>query len=87
MTDAYKELRENRDAMAQLFASKGWEILNSWVAAQVAVEFQTAIRSEDAAERTEARIKGLTMERFIRLAVYLADEAGLNNAEEAPPNP
>jgi hypothetical protein len=84
MTDAYKELRENRAAMAQLFSSKGWEILVAWTAAQTKGYFETAIRGETEEARNEARIQGLTMEKFVRLAMYLADEAGLNNAEEAP---
>jgi hypothetical protein len=80
----YTELRQNRDAMAQLFASKGWEILNKWVAGQVAGKFEEAIRLEDAKAREESRIEGLAMEKFVRLAVHLAEQAGLNNAEEAP---
>lgn len=75
--DPYKELEENRAALAELFASKGWEILLKWTKEQVKVKFEKAIRRENAQEREENRISGLAMEEFIRLAVFLAEKAGL----------
>lgn len=82
--DDYKELVENRAHMAQLFASKGWEILVKWTAAQVEAKFTEAIRGTTPEAREEARVRGLEMERFVQLATFLAEQAGLNNAEEAP---
>lgn len=82
--DAHEKLRQNRPAMAELFASKGWALLMEWTEAQTAAKFEQAIRAQTAEERETARVSGLTMEEFVRLSLHLADIAGLSNAEEAP---
>lgn len=81
--DSYQELRENQTAMVEFFASKGWEILHRWVTVQTQGHFERAIRAETPEERETARIEGLTMEKFVRLAIYLGMQAGLNSADEA----
>lgn len=80
--DAYQELRENRQAMAEFFASKGWELLYKWAEVQVKAKFEDAIRLTDPTERETARIEGLAIEKVIRLPFFLAEHAGLNGLAE-----
>ncbi len=83
--DDYKELRDNRPALTEFFASKGWEIYFKWISAQVAADFQKAIRATTAEEREEARVQGLAKEKIARLPFYLMEQASADSASEIPP--
>ena len=84
--DDYQELRENRAALVEFFASKGWEIYFKWISAQVAVDFERAIRETDPLKREQARCEGIAKEKIARLPFYLMEQAEAS-AEQAPTNP
>ncbi len=88
MTDKdFQELRDNRAAMIEFFASKGWEIFFKWISAQVAKDFELAIRETDPIKREQARCSGLAKEEIARIPFFLMEQADTVSAEQAPTNP
>lgn len=83
MNDDFKELRDNRTALQEFFATKGWEIYFKWISAQVARDFETAIRETDPLKREQARCEGLAKEKIARLPFFLMEQAEAS-ADEAP---
>ena len=83
--DDYKELRDNRAALAEFFTTKGWEIYFKWISAQVARDFELAIRETDPVKREQARCEGLAKEKIARLPFFLMEQAE-SSADEAPTN-
>lgn len=82
--DAIQELRDNKAQMQEFFASKGWELWLKWSDSAKAHYFERAVRLTDAADREEARVKGLALEEFGRLPFFLMEQAESVPAKQAP---
>ena len=85
--EALQEIKDNRGAMQEFFASKGWDLWLKWSKAMQEGYFDASVRLPDAKEREEARLTGLALERFSQLPIFLMGQAETVSAEQAPTIP
>jgi hypothetical protein len=80
----YEKLRENRAAMNEFFASKGWELWLELAESVMEGKRKMALYDVDPRVREEARVSFLAFEQFQGLRLHMAWALDESNADLAP---
>jgi len=80
----YQSLVENRGAIREMCASKGWAIWIEWVESQKKAYAQKAVWGDTREEREEAALELRALTRFADLPIFLDGMAGKVSATESP---
>lgn len=85
--EAIQELVENRAAIKELFASKGWEIWLKWSESALDVYKDNSVAADTVAEREENRAKYQALVYFNQLPFFFEQQIEKASADAASGSP
>lgn len=85
--EAIKELVDNKAAIQEMFASKGWEIWLKWSESALGVFKDNSIAANTVAEREDNRAKYQALTYFNQLPFFFVAQIEKASADSAPEIP